>query len=71
MKNLSIALLAARTSTIVSFPEETILSGACSTIFDENSIGVKIDILLKRLLVIAIRKSDKQKVMIRKLSRNK
>jgi len=29
----------------VSFPEETILSGACSTIFDENSIGVKIGIM--------------------------
>jgi hypothetical protein len=56
---------------IVSFPEETILSGACSTIFDENRIGVKIDILLKRRLVIVIRKSDKQKVKIRKLSRNK
>ncbi|EPH66044.1 hypothetical protein D932_00474 [Enterococcus casseliflavus 14-MB-W-14] len=47
MKNLSKALLVARTSTIVSFPEETILSGACSTIFDENSIGVKIGILPK------------------------
>lgn len=56
---------------IVSFPEETILSEAYYTIFDENSIGVKIDILLKRLLVIVIRKSDKQKVIIRKLSRNK
>lgn len=47
MKNLSKALLVARTSTIVSFSEETILSGACSTIFDENSIGVKIGILPK------------------------
>ncbi len=71
MKNLSIALLAARTSTIVSFPEETILSGACSTIFDENSIGVKIGIMLKRRLVIVIRKLDKPKVKIRKLSRDK
>lgn len=71
MKNLSKALLVAQTSTIVSFPEETILSGACYTIFDENRIGVKIDILLKRRLVIVIRKSDKQKVKIRKLSRNK
>lgn len=35
---------------IVSFPEETILSGACYTIFDENSIGVKIDILLTKNL---------------------
>lgn len=34
----------------VSFPEETILSGACHTIFDENSIGVKIDILLTKNL---------------------
>ena len=45
MKNLSIDLLAALPSTIVSFPEETILSGACYTIFDENSIGVKIGIM--------------------------